>query len=448
MDDHYDLLALGAGSGGLSVVERAAAHGARCAVIEAGRVGGTCVNLGCVPKKIMWYAADAAHRLHNASGFGHRLVYEGFDWRELVDKRDTQIRSINAWYEKHLADVGVTLIRGRGRFVDRQCIEVDGQRFTADHIVIAVGGEPEVPAIPGAELGISSDGFFALQEQPRRVAVVGSGYIAAELAGMLQALGSEVSMFLRKDALLRNFDSLVREALTTQMQDAGVNIHTNTRIGRVIAHPDSVELRCDQGHALGVFDQLIWAIGRRPLSAGLNLDKAGVETDDGGHIPTDTYQNTNVPGIYAIGDVTGRAALTPVAIAAGRRLADRLFGGQPDRHLDYENIPSVVFSHPPIATVGLSEEAARALHGDAVKVYTTGFTPMSQILTPHPARTAMKLVTVGENERVLGVHIIGPDADEMLQGFAVAVRMGATKRDLDDTVALHPTSAEELVTLR
>ena len=448
MAEHYDLLTIGAGSGGLSVAERAAQYGARCAVIESGRLGGTCVNVGCVPKKIMWYAADAAHRLHNAAGFGHKLSYSGLDWLQLVTARDNYIQGINDWYSGYLTDAGIDLIEGRGRFVDKDTVAVGKQKITADHIVIATGGYPAVPDIPGAELGISSDGFFALREQPRSVAVVGAGYIAVELACMLNALGSEVALFLRYETPLRSFDTMLRETLVQQMQADGIEVIPNTEIGRVLAHPDSIELIDQNKHSQGVFEQLIWAIGRHPASQDLDLQKAGLKADAQGFITTDLYQNTEQMGIYAIGDVTGRAQLTPVAIAAGRRLADRLFGQQPDRHLDYELIPSVVFSHPPIGSVGMTEEAARALYGDAVKVYSSGFTPMQHALAPHPVRTAMKLITLGAEEKVIGLHICGPDADEMLQGFAVAIRMGACKRDLDDTIALHPTSAEELVTMK
>ncbi|SIT69482.1 NADPH-glutathione reductase [Ectothiorhodosinus mongolicus] len=448
MAEHYDLLTIGAGSGGLSVAERAAQYGAHCAVIESGRLGGTCVNVGCVPKKIMWYAADAAHRLHNAAGFGHKLSYSGLDWLQLVTAREKYIQGINDWYSGYLADAGIDLITGQASFVDKKTIAIGEQKITADHIVIATGGYPALPDIPGAELGISSDGFFALREQPRSVAIVGAGYIAVELACMLNALGSEVTLFMRHKTPLRSFDAMLRETLMQQMQADGIQVTPKTEIGRVLAHPDSVELIDQSKHSQGVFEQLIWAIGRHPASQDLDLQKAGLTADTQGYITTDLYQNTEQKDIYAVGDVTGRAQLTPVAIAAGRRLADRLFGKQPDRHLDYELIPSVVFSHPPIGSVGLTEEAARASHGDAVKVYSSRFTPMQHALAPHPVPTAMKLITLGPEEKVIGLHICGPDADEMLQGFAVAIRMGACKRDLDDTIALHPTSAEELVTMK
>jgi glutathione reductase (NADPH) len=449
MTQHYDLIAIGAGSGGLSVAERAALHGRRCAVVESGRLGGTCVNVGCVPKKVMWFGAGLAHALDDAAGYGFTVHGHDFDWGRLKTARDGYVGGINDWYGNYLADSGIDLLRGSARLVDARTVEVDGTRYTADHLALAPGGEPVVPDVPGAGHGITSDGFFALDARPQRVAVVGSGYIAVELAGLLNGLGSEVTLLVRKGHVLREFDAMLREELMEALGESGVRLLTRTQVAEVRRDDDgSLTLVTDAGQALGPFDTLLWAIGRRPRTAGIGLEAAGVATDDAGFIPTDDYQNTNVDGVYALGDVTGRAALTPVAIAAGRRLADRLFGDQPERHLDYDLIPTVVFSHPPIGTVGLTEAQARATHGDTVKVYQTRFTAMYHALAPHPVATAMKLVCVGAQEKVVGCHVIGPGADEMLQGFAVAIRMGATKRDFDDTVAIHPTSAEELVTLR
>ncbi len=449
MTKHYDLIAIGAGSGGLSAAERAALHGKRAAVVEVGRLGGTCVNVGCVPKKVMWNAASIASSLRDALDYGFDVLVNDFDWGQLVAARERYIGNINDWYRTYLADSSIDLIEGHARFVDRRTLQVGERRYSADHIVIAPGGTPLVPAIQGAEHGITSDGFFALQEQPRRVAIVGAGYIAVELAGLLNSLGSEVDLLLRRQHFLGNFDSMLRESLMEEMVNHGVNIMPNINVERVERGTDGrLALHCSGGHELSGFDTLIWAIGRVPNSADLNLAAAGLECDANGYIPTDEFQNTLAPGIYAVGDVTGRAQLTPVAIAAARRLGDRLFAGQHDRRLDYENIPTVVFSHPPMGTIGLSEEEARRLHGDAVKVYQTRFTPMYHAFTRHGSKTAMKLVCVGAQEKIVGCHIIGEGADEMLQGFAVAIKMGATKRDFDSTVAIHPTSAEELVTMR
>ncbi len=449
MAQHYDLIAIGGGSGGLSVAERAARHGAKCAIVESGRLGGTCVNQGCVPKKVMWFGASLAHALDDAPGYGFTVDGWKFDWSALKSARDDYVHRLNDWYATFLADSDIDLIPGLARFEDPRTLAVGGRCVSADHIVVATGGCPSIPALPGAELGITSDGFFELEQRPGRVAIVGSGYIAAELAGMFKALGSEVTLLLRKEQLLRPFDAMLREALMDQMLEEGYDIRVTTEVQALERQTnDTLRIDCSGCSDTLHVDSLIWAIGREPRSGDLNLRAAGVDVAEDGHIPTDAYQNTNVPGIYAIGDVTGRMPLTPVAIAAGRRLADRLFNNQPDRRLIYDCIPTVIFSHPPIGTVGLTEDEARETHGEAVKIYQTRFTSMYHALTDHKVRTAMKLVCVGAKERIIGCHVIGPGADEMLQGFAVAVRMGATKRDFDDTIAIHPTSAEELVTLR
>ena len=446
---HYDLIAIGGGSGGLSVAERAVTHGARCAVVEAVHIGGTCVNVGCVPKKVMWFAGGIAHMLRDAADYGFDVKSGGLDWGRLVEARERYIGNINKWYHGYLKESGIDEITGYAKFVDAHTLDVGGEHYTADHIVIAPGAVPRLPEIPGAEFGITSDGFFALKEQPRHVAVVGAGYIGVELAGLLRALGSEVTLIIRKEHVLDGFDALLRETLLEAMQDDGIQVVTNTTLTAVERGDGGLRLHGDHGTELTGFDCLIWAIGRDPNTAGLNLEAAGVQTDANGFVPTDEYENTNVPGIYAVGDVNGKIALTPVAIAAARRLASRLFGGKSELKLDYQNVPTVVFSHPPVGTVGLTEAQALAEYGQqSVKCYQASFTPMYAALTSHPSPTAMKLVCVGAKERVVGVHLIGLGADEMLQGFAVAVKMGATKADLDNTVALHPTSAEELVTMR
>jgi glutathione reductase (NADPH) len=449
MSKHYDLLAIGGGSGGLSAAERAAMYGKKAAVVEMGRMGGTCVNVGCVPKKVMWNAASIAHALRDAKGYGFDVMVNDFDWAQLVKGREGYIQGINDWYGTYLDDSKIDWLKGQARFIDANTLEVAGKQVTADHIVISPGGVPMIPAIPGAEHGITSDGFFALKQQPKRVAIVGAGYIAVELAGLLNALGSEVDLLLRRQHFLASFDAMLRESLMEEMVNDGVNILPNINLEKVEKGADGkLTLTAQGGHVMSGFDALIWAIGRAPNTGELNLEAAGVMVDEHGFIPTDKFQNTNVAGIYAVGDATGRAQLTPVAIAAARRLGDRLFNNQPERHLDYENIPTVMFSHPPIGTVGLTEDEAREKHGDAVKVYQTRFTPMYHALTDHKSKTAMKLVCVGAQEKVVGIHMIGHGVDEMLQGFAVALKMGATKKQFDDTVAIHPTSSEELVTMR
>jgi glutathione reductase (NADPH) len=449
MSKHYDLLAIGGGSGGIAACNRAASYGVRCAVIERGRLGGTCVNVGCVPKKVMWYAADHAHRLAEAPGYGYQLGSQTFDWAVIKQARDAYVVRLNEIYKKNLGTNNVEILRGNACFRDARTVEVDGQAVTADRIIIATGSTPVIPATPGSQFGITSDGFFELDALPSRVAVVGAGYIAVELAGMLHSMGSDVTLMIRHQQFLRSFDPILRETLMEEMIGDGVNILPTTQVRQVDRLDDgSLHLHCAGAVEELHVDTLIWAIGRVPLTEGLGLAAAGVETGADGTIPTDKYQATNVEGLYALGDVGGRYPLTPVAIAAGRRLADRLFGNQADRHLPYEDIPSVVFSHPPIATVGLTEDQAQSQYGAAVNVYQTRFVPMYYAPLEHKRRAAIKLVCVGESEKVVGCHVIGVGADEMLQGFAVAIRMGACKRDFDDTVAIHPTSSEELVTLR
>jgi glutathione reductase (NADPH) len=447
-DQLFDLISIGGGSGGLACAQRAAEYGARTAVIEPKRLGGTCVNVGCVPKKIMWNASGVALSLHDANDYGFDVRIGESDWAELKRKRDAYVLRLNGIYERNLAAKGVSYVRGAARFTDAHTVEVNGRRLSGRHIVIATGGRPCLPDIPGAHLGISSDGFFELETRPKRVAVVGSGYIACELAASFRELGSEVEQFIRKDRLLSNFDAMLGKSLMREVRALGLIVHEHGVVTAVREEAGKKTLIAQDGREFGGFDCLLWAIGRDANVAGLDLPGAGVALDETGYVITDAFQNTNVAGVYAIGDVTGRAALTPVAIAAGRRLSDRLFGGKPDRRLDYGMIPTVIFTHPPIGTVGASEAEARAAYGDAVKVYVADFTPMYHAMTGRKTHTDMKLVCVGPEQRIIGCHILGLGADEMLQGFAVAIRMGATKADFDDTVAIHPTSAEELVTMR
>ena len=447
MNNHeFDFLVIGGGSGGMAAARRAAKHGARVALFEAGRLGGTCVNVGCVPKKLMWQAAQLAEGLHDAVGYGFDLTVNGHDWAGLVARREAYLRRLNGIYQSNLDKDNITAVHGHARFVDQHCVEVDGERYSAPHILIASGGHPTWPEVPGASLGTDSDGFFGWTQRPQRVVVVGSGYIAVELSGVLQALGSNVTQLLRKDHLLKEFDAALGEQLKEQMRDAGVEIREKIQVRRIDEADAGLAITLDDGSSITA-DALIWAIGRSPNTAELGLEHTGLEASSSGFLHTDAFQNTEVPGIYAVGDVTGRQPLTPVAIAAGRRLADRLFAGMQDRKLDYTNVPTVVFSHPTIGTVGLSEAEAREQHCDSVRIYESSFVPLYYGVLEKKPRTYMKLVCVGDNEQVVGVHILGPAADEMLQGFAVAVKMGATKQDFDDTVAIHPTSAEELVTM-
>ncbi|HYL01149.1 MAG TPA: glutathione-disulfide reductase [Steroidobacteraceae bacterium] len=449
MGEQFDLVVIGGGSGGLAAAQRAAEYGARAVLIESGRLGGTCVNVGCVPKKIMWNAAELGGALADAREYGFATAGAGHDWGALKARRDLYITRLNDIYAANLARRKVELLRGRASFLDAHSVSAGGRTLSAPHIVIATGGRPEVPRIRGAELGITSDGFFELETLPARVLVAGGGYIAVELSGIFAGLGARTTLALRGAAPLRTFDPMIAAATLAMLQEAGVTVVTEIAPGSVARDAGGALVATfDDGRSIGPFDCMLWAVGRQAAVADLALERAGVRLDAGGFIATDLYQATSAAGVYAVGDVTGRAQLTPVAIAAGRRLADRLFGGQAGRHLDYDQIPTVIFGHPPIGTVGLTEPAARARYGhDAVRVFRSSFVPLYHAVTGAKPRTEMKLVTLGPEQRIVGLHVVGAGADEMLQGFAVAMRMGATKKDFDDTVAIHPTSAEEFVTM-
>ncbi|RDE87069.1 glutathione-disulfide reductase [Aggregatibacter kilianii] len=456
MTKHYDYIAIGGGSGGIASVNRAANYGKKCAIIEAKHLGGTCVNVGCVPKKVMFYGAQIAEAInHYAPDYGFDVDVKKFDFAKLVESRQAYISRIHTSYDNVLAKNNVDVIRGFAKFVNKNTLEVtfaDGttEQVTADHILIATGGRPSIPAVQGAEYGIDSNGVFALTELPKRAAVVGAGYIAVELAGVLNSLGVETHLFVRKHAPLRNFDPMMAETLIESMQQDGITLHTHAIPKEVVKNEDgSVTINLEDGREQRV-DCLIWAIGREPATDKINLQAVGVETNERGFIKVDKYQNTNVPGIYAVGDIIeGGIELTPVAVAAGRRLSERLFNNKPNEHLDYRLVPSVVFSHPPIGTVGLTEPQAIAQYGaENVKVYKSSFTSMYTAVTQHRQACRMKLVCVGKEEKIVGLHGIGFGVDEMIQGFAVAIKMGATKADFDNTVAIHPTGSEEFVTMR
>jgi len=445
----FDLIVLGGGSGGLATAQRAADYGAKVVLFEPARLGGTCVNVGCVPKKVMWNAAELAFAIENARYYGFDVRAGAHDWAKLKAGRDAYVARLNDIYRRNLERRNIEVVPSKGSFAGpHEVVDETGARYTAPHILIATGGYPLVPEVPGAELGFTSDGFFELDARPQRIAIVGSGYISVELGGVLRALGSDVTLFVRFDRVLRSFDTLLSDHLMTHMRAAGIEIVSNAVPEAVHGHgPLTLELA--DGRRYGEFDGLLWAVGRTPNIGPLALENAGIVPTALGHVPVDDYQNTEVDGIYAVGDVTGRADLTPVAIAAGRRLADRIFDNRPERRLSYDVIPTVIFSHPPIGTIGLSEgDALLRFPNEEVRVYKTEFVPMFHALTDEKPRTAMKLVVVGDDERVVGCHVIGPGADEMTQGFAVAMTMGARKSDFDDTIAIHPTSAEELVTMR
>ncbi|MFL7866225.1 glutathione-disulfide reductase [Vibrio cincinnatiensis] len=451
MTTHFDYLCIGGGSGGIASANRAAMYGAKVALIEAKDLGGTCVNVGCVPKKVMWHGAQVAEALHlYAKDYGFDVDVKGLDWSTLIKNRQAYIGRIHQSYDRVLGNNKVNVIRGFARFVDEKTVEVNGKQYTADHILIAVGGRPSIPTIPGAEHGIDSNGFFELTEQPKRVAVVGAGYIAVEIAGVLHALGTETHLFVRKESPLRSFDPMIIDTLTEVMKNEGPTLHTHSIPKEVVKEADgSLTLHLENGHSQNV-DTLIWAIGRHPATDEINLAATGVETTERGYIKVDQYQNTNVPGIYCVGDIMqGGIELTPVAVKAGRQLSERLFNNKPEAKMDYDLVPTVVFSHPPIGTIGLSEPDAIAKYGaEQVKVYTSSFTAMYTAVTSHRQPCKMKLVCAGPEETVVGLHGIGYTVDEMIQGFAVAMKMGATKADFDSVVAIHPTGSEEFVTMR
>ncbi|NXJ57520.1 GSHR protein, partial [Spizaetus tyrannus] len=488
----YELLVLGGGSGGLAGARRAAELGARVALVEPRRFGGTCVSPGGGGyPRVMWNTAVHAEFIHDHADYGFETPSVKFNWRTIKEKRDAYVRRLNEIYENNVKKAHIDIIRGYGKFTSdpEPTIEVNGKKYTAPHILIATGGRPAVPPdseIPGASLGMTSDGFFDLEELPRRSVIVGAGYIAVEIVGILSTLGSKSSLLIRQDKVLRTFDSMISSNCTQELENTGVDVWKHTQVKTVtksscglldVTVTSSVPGRKPTEGVIRDVDCLLWAVGREPNTEDLCLDRVGVQVDAKGHVVVDEYQNTTRRGVYAVGDVCGRALLTPgtaavppspppplgaapcrgsrspslpaVAIAAGRKLAHRLFEGKRESRLDYCNIPTVVFSHPPIGTVGLTEDEAVAAHGrENVKIYSTSFTPLYHAVTQRKVKCVMKLVCAGKEEKVVGLHMQGLGCDEILQGFAVAIKMGATKADLDNTVAIHPTSAEELVTLR
>ena len=450
MVKEYDYIVIGGGSGGIASANRAAMHGAKVILFEGKEVGGTCVNVGCVPKKVMWYGAQVAETLHRYAGeYGFDVTINKFDFARLKANRQAYIDRIHGSYERGFDSNGVERVYEYARFVDPHTVEVAGERYTAPHILIATGGHALYPNIPGSEYGITSDGFFELDEVPKRTAVIGAGYIAVEVAGVLNALGSDTHLFVRKNRPLRTFDKDIVDVLVDEMAKSGPTLHTHANATEVVKNADdSLTISFDNGETITV-DCLIWAIGRAANTSGFGLEKTGVKLTEKGTIYSDEFENTSVPGIYALGDVTGKLDLTPVAVKAGRQLSERLFNNKADAKLDYTDVATVVFSHPVIGSVGLTEEKAIAKYGaENIKVYKSSFTPMYTALGDNRQPSTMKLVTLGEDEKIIGLHGIGYGVDEMIQGFSVAIKMGATKADFDNTVAIHPTGSEEFVTMR
>jgi glutathione reductase (NADPH) len=447
MSEHFDLIVLGAGSGGLSAAQRAAHLGACVALFDPDALGGTCVNRGCVPKKAMWFAAQIAdmHRLGREIGFDAAPLR--LDWARFRTLRDQYIAGIRHRYATRLDLAGIEVIEEAARLVSNDTVvTANGVRASASHIVIATGARPRRLDIPGFELGIVSDQIFALDAPPQHIAVVGGGYVAVEFACVLSGLGCQVDLLVREN-LLTGFDLELVEALAVQMQAHGIRIVRNTQIKSARGQPGRVTLEATDGAEHGVYDTVLWAVGRVPNSEGFGLEALGVERDEHGHVLVDAHQNTNVQGLYAVGDVTDRRALTPVAVAAGRALADRLIGNQPGVTFDDSAIPSVVFSEPPLGAVGLTEQQARARYGDAVNVHTGRYTPLLWMVAGRSEQSVVKLVTTGEERKVVGIHVLGPGSDELLQGFALAMQKGLDWHDLKAAIAIHPTAAEELLLL-
>ena len=441
----YDLFVIGGGSGGVRAARMAAQRGARVALAEAGALGGTCVNLGCIPKKLYSYAAHYAESFEESRGFGFGGEAPSFDWETLKRNRAIEIMRLNGVYEKLLIGAGVQLLRGRARLADAHTVEVAGERVRAKHILVATGGAPQLPEFPGHELAISSDGMFDLEPFPQRLLVIGGGYIACEFASIFNGLGSRVTQLYRGAQLLRGFDDDIRAFVAAEMAKKGVDIRLNARVASLQRGAGGVLARLADGSTLEV-DAVLAATGRRPNAAGLGLEAAGVRLNERGAIAVDGEFRTPVPHILAVGDVIDRVQLTPVALAEAMVVVDRLFGsGQ--RTMDYENIPTAVFTHPNIGTVGLTEARARERCG-RVRVYRTDFKPLRHTLSGSSERTLMKLVVDDAGDRVLGVHMVGAEAGEIVQGFAVALKAGATKAVFDATIGIHPTAAEEFVTMR
>lgn len=441
----YDLITIGGGSGGVRASRFAAQrHGKKVAVIENMRIGGTCVMRGCVPKKLLVYGAHFAHDFKDAEGFGWSPVETKHDWAKLIANKDSELNRLEGIYHNLLKNAGVEEITGTGKVVDAHTVEVNGKHITAEHILIATGGWPSLPQIPGIEHAFTSNEALDLPSLPDRIVIVGGGFIAVEFAGIFNALGADVHIVIRADNILRGFDETMREALRDELVKSGITIHTGINITAIDKGDDGLTLTLDNGSELKT-DALMYATGRAPNSRGIGLEEAGVKLDPKGAVIVDEFSKTSVDSIYAIGDVTDRIQLTPVALAEGMAFVKTIYEGIPTS-TSYENVPSAVFSQPPIGTVGLTEADARKNHD--VEIYRSGFRAMKHTLSGRDERSVMKLIVDKKTDVVLGAHMMGADAPEIIQGIAIAVKAGATKADFDATIGIHPTAAEEFVTMR
>jgi glutathione reductase (NADPH) len=442
----FDLFTIGAGSGGVAGSRRAGGYGARVAICEESRVGGTCVMRGCVPKKLLVYGAQFADAFADAAGFGWTVPPPSFDWPSLIAAKNAELDRLEQIYRTMLKNGKVELIEGRGVVTDPHTVEVDGRSYTADKIMVAAGGHPTVPDIPGIEHVISSNEALDLPSLPRRIAIVGGGYIAVEFAGIFRGFGSEVVEIIRREDLLYGFDDDLRVALAQEMRNRGIEIHTRTQVARIEKAPhEGYSLYTTHGAEISA-DLVMYCTGRKPNTRGLGLAEIGVELNREGAVVVDEWQRSTVSNIYAVGDVTDRLNLTPVAIAEGRAIAETLYNDNPIK-MDHNDVPTAVFSNPPIGTVGLTEEEARHKYGE-IDVYSARFRPMKNTLSGRDERTLMKIVVDAASDRVIGCHMLGPDAPEIAQGLAIAIKCGATKKQFDQTVGIHPSAAEEFVTMR
>ena len=449
MSYDFDLFVIGAGSGGVRASRIAAGHSVKVGLAEKQYLGGTCVNVGCVPKKLMTFAASYAHHFEDAKGFGWDVSARTHDWGAMISAKNSEIERLNAIYKKMLTNAGVDLIWGEAKLVDAHTVSVAGQTYTAERILLATGGRPSIPDIEGArEHAITSDDVFFLEELPKRAIVVGAGYIAVEFAGIFDRLGADVTLIHRRDEILNTgFDSDVIEFLAEEMGKQGIDLKLSTQVTKVEKHGEEYHVTLSSGEVI-VGDQVLFATGRSPITRELGLEAVGVEMTARDMVVVNKDDQTNIPSIYAVGDITDRMALTPVAIGEGHALVDRLYGGMPNRYISYDNIATAVFSNPPIGTVGLTHTQAEQQFPNDIDIYKSQFSSMRFSLAERNEKTLMKLIVQRSTDKILGLHMVGQDAPEITQGFAVALVAGATKADFDKTIGIHPTAAEEFVTMR
>jgi glutathione reductase (NADPH) len=444
-DYDFDLFVIGAGSGGVRAARMSASYGAKVGIAEDRYLGGTCVNVGCVPKKLLVYASHVSEEIHNAKGFGWDIAHTKFDWTKLIKNKNAEIKRLNGVYKNLLDNTGVETLYGRATIVDEHTVEIKGEYYTAERLLVATGGWPMVPDIPGKEYVISSNEAFFLETLPEKIIIVGGGYIAVEFAGIFNGLGVDTTLLYRGPLFLRGFDQDLRVTLAEEMQKKGINIKFNSNISDIEKTDDHLIATLEDGARLEA-DQIMYATGRKPMTANLGLEKVGIELNEKKAIKVNQHYQTNVPSIYAIGDVTDRVNLTPVALAEGMVLAKRFFAHE-EKTVDYLDIPTCVFSQPNLGTVGLTEEQAREKYSD-IDIYKSKFTPMKYSLSDNDEKTLMKMIVDKTTDRVIGVHMLGPDAGEIIQGIGIAMKAGATKKDFDSTIGIHPTAAEEFVTMR